>query len=100
MTNKIRITSALNYESYTAMSDDQLRQFIQNHVHDTLIRSTRSDRHPAELLPTNQTPYKVQCRYTIIDTQYNHRGHITATMTYQQQGYNQATFTQLRIKKE
>lgn len=100
MTNKIRITSALNYESYTAMSDDQLRQFIQNHVHDTLIRSTRSDRHPAELLPTDLNPYKVQCHYTIIDTQYNIRGHITATMTYQQQGYNQATFTQLRIKKE
>lgn len=46
MTNKIRITSALNYESYTAMSDDQLRQFIQNHVHDTLIRSTSSEPSP------------------------------------------------------
>lgn len=100
MTNKIRITSALNYESYTAMSDDQLRQFIQNNVHDTLTRSTRSDRHPAELLPTDMNPYKVQCLYTIIDTQYNHRGHITASMTYQQQGNHQATFTQLRIKKE
>lgn len=100
MTNKIRITSALNYESYTAMSDDQLRQFIQNNVHDTLTRPTRTDKHPSALAPTDLNPYKVQCLYTIIDTQYNHRGHITATMTYQQQGNHQATFTQLRIKKE
>ena len=80
---RLNVYGTLNYERLEKMSDDECRNFVQEHVKDLL--GGKPESHGSSIIKEDDKKvYEVRADYTIIDIHYNEQGHLLALLTCRQ----------------
>ena len=92
---KLVVSGIINYEVLEKMSEDRRLEFVVNHIKTVLVTGTVSDKKGPLVEKRDKKKYIVEAEYRVIDTRYNHRGTMTATMTFQR-----ATKDKVKIEEQ
>lgn len=80
---KLVVSGIINYEVLEKMREEKRLEFVVNHIKTVLVTGTVSDKKGPLVEKRDKKKYIVEAEYRVIDTRYNHRGTMTATMTFQ-----------------
>ena len=83
MDNKVKITGALDYKKLHAMSVEERNSFIKKDVERIIsnhIIAHEKDEEPHYY--NKNDSYSVKAEYDIMDSYYNHKGTINASLAY------------------